>query len=126
MAFMRAVGEGHQRPAHTSVYEDSGAYRIEVDLADFTESEVSVEALGRRLTVRGDQVETADDSDKAFRLHERIEESFRLPDDADVDSIKVFFKHGRLEIQAPRILLEPRQLPIEHASYRFDPNAEPC
>ena len=35
------------------------------------------------MTVRGDQVEEQDDDAVAFRLHERLEESFRLPDDAD-------------------------------------------
>lgn len=126
MAFMRAVGDGHQRPAHANVREVPGEYVVELDVADFTENELVVEMLGRRLTVRGDQIETAEDAGNAFRLHERLEESFRLPDDADADEIKVFFETGTLEIHAPRARLEPRQLPIEHPSYCFNPNAEPC
>jgi HSP20 family molecular chaperone IbpA len=126
MAFMRTVGDGHKLPAHANVREDSGEYLIELDVADFTESELAIEMLGRRLTVRGDQIETGEDDGKPFRLHERLEESFRLPDDADVDEVKVFFKHGTLEIHAPRTPVAPRQLPIEHPSYRFNPNAEPC
>lgn len=125
MAFMRTVGNGHQRPAHAAVREDKGEYLIELDLTDFTRSELAVEAFGRRLTVRGDQVETDDDDGKAFRLHERLEETFLLPDDTLVDQIKVFFKHGKLEIHAPRTPLEPRQLRIEHP-YAFNPNAEAC
>jgi HSP20 family molecular chaperone IbpA len=126
MAAMRAVGNGHQLPAHANVREEPIQYVIELDVADFTEAELSVQALGPRLTVRGDQLETVDDDGKAFRLHERLEETFRLPDDAVADEIKVFYKHGTLEIRAPRTHLEPRQLAIEHASYLVNPDAEPC
>jgi HSP20 family molecular chaperone IbpA len=126
MAAMRAVGNGHQLPPHAHVREESDEYLIELDVSDFTESELAIEALGPQLTVRGDQLETMEDDRKAFRLHERLEESFRLPDDADADQIKVFYKHGTLEIHAPRTRLEPRRLPIEHPSYLVNPNAEPC
>jgi HSP20 family molecular chaperone IbpA len=126
MAAMRAVGNGHQLPPHAHVREESGEYLIELDVSDFTESELAIEALGPQLTVRGDQLETTEDDGKAFRLHERLEESFRLPDDADTDRIKIFFKHGTLEIHAPRTRLEPRRLPIEHPSFLINPDAEAC
>jgi HSP20 family molecular chaperone IbpA len=126
MAAMRAVGDGHQLPAHANVREDAAEYLIELDVADFTERELTVEALGPRLQVCGDQVETAADAGKAFRLHERLEESFRLPDDADADQITVFFKHGTLEIHVPRTHLEPRRLPIEHPASRINPDATAC
>jgi HSP20 family molecular chaperone IbpA len=126
MAAMRAVGNGHQLPPHACVREQPGEYLIQLDVSDFTESELEMEALGPQLTVRGDQRETTEDHGEAFRLHERLEESFRLPDDADPDQIKVFFKHGTLEIHAPRTRLEPRRLPIEHQRYLINPNAEAC
>ncbi len=126
MAAMRAVGESHQLPAHACVREDSREYLVELDVSDFTESELTVEAFGRRLTVHGDQQETSADDGKPFRLHERFEESFRLPDDADADQIKVFLKHGTLEIHAPRTRLEPRLVPIEHPSFLFNSDATAC
>jgi len=88
MACMRTVGKGLKPPAHANVGKQQGAYLIELDVADFTESEVAVEVFGRQLMIRGDQIETSDDDGKAFRLHERLEESFRLPDDADVQRIQ--------------------------------------
>jgi HSP20 family molecular chaperone IbpA len=126
MAFMRPVGTGHHRPTHASVREDGDEYVIELDVADFGESELVVEMLGRRLTVRAEQVEVAEDDGKAFRLHERLEESFRLPDEVDPEDLRVFFARGTLEIHAPRTRLEPRELPIEHPSHRHNPNAVPC
>jgi HSP20 family molecular chaperone IbpA len=126
MAAMRAVGNGHQLPPHAHVREEPGEYLIQLDVSDFTESELAIEALGPQLTVRGDQRETTEDHGEAFRLHERLEESFRLPDDADAGQIKVFYKHGTLEIHAARARLEPRRLPIEHQRYRINPDAEAC
>ena len=126
MAVMRAVGNGHRLPTHSQVREGADAYIIRLDVADFAESELSVEALGPRVTVRGDQLETIEDNGKAFRLREQLRESFRLPDDAAADQVKVFYKHGTLEIRAPRTALEPRRLPIKHRSSLINPDAEPC
>ena len=127
MAVMRAVGTGHRLPAHARVREDGCEYVIELDVSDFLESELTVEAVGPHVTVHGDQVLEHGDDSVALRLHERLEESFRLPDDADADLMKVFYTHGRLEIHAPRTRLEPRAVPIEHRSpYAGNPNAEPC
>lgn len=126
MAAMQAVGTGHQLPARAKLLGDSHEYLIELDVPEFAESELSVEAVGPTLTVRGNQLETPGDAGTAFHLHERLEESFRLPDDADLDQIKVCYGHRALEIRVPRKQLEPRRLPIEHPSYLFNPNAEAC
>ena len=123
MAAIRTVGTGHQIPAHANVREETGKYVIELDVADFTEGELAIEALGPRLTVRGDQIETAADVGRAFRLHERLEETFRLPDDADVDEIKVLYRHGTLEIHVPRTKLAPRMLTIEGKLPSGNPDA---
>jgi HSP20 family molecular chaperone IbpA len=103
-----------------------GEYVIELQVADFAESELAVEALGPQITVRGDQVETGDEEGTAFRVHEHMEETFRLPDDAVADDVKVFHGHGTLEIHAPRARIAPRRLPIEHTRYLINPDAEPC
>jgi len=99
---------------------------IELDVSDFTEGELAVEVLGPRLTVRGNQLPSAADETAPLRLHERIEESFRLPDDAAADQIKVFYKHGTLEIRAPRVKLVPRLVPIERPAFLVNADAEPC
>jgi len=126
MAAMQAVGNGHQLPAHANVLEQEGEYVIELDVADFTEPELTVELLGPRLTVRGDQIEVGEDNGKAFRLHERLEETFRLPDDAVLDQLSVVYSHSQLEIRAPRVRLEPRRLQIGRPALTVNPDAEPC
>lgn len=126
MAAMQMVGTGRRLPAHANVREETGKYVIELDVADFTEPELSIEAVGHVVTVRGDQLETAEDQGVPLRLHERLVETFRLPDDADPDRVRVFHKHGTLEIHAPRARLETHRIAIERPSYRINADAEPC
>jgi HSP20 family molecular chaperone IbpA len=126
MTVMRAVGNGHQLPRHARVRDEQREYVVELDVADFTASELIVEALGRQITVIGDQVEKVGDDGRAFRLHERLEEGFRLPDDAVVEQIRVFYRHGTLMVRAPRTQTRRRRLPIERPSRLLNPDATPC
>ena len=126
MAVMRTVGNGHTLPPHARVRADTGEYVIELDVSDFTESELTIEALGPVVTVRGDQLAAKGDEGLAFRLHERLEESFRLPDDAEPEQMKAFYKHGTLELHAPRAPLARHAVPIERNPYLVHPDAEAC
>ena len=126
MGVMRAVGAGHRPPAHATVRADAHEYLVELDVSDFLESELEVELMGARLTVRAYQSPDPGDDETPFRLQERLEESFRLPDDVDTARMKVLYGHGTLEIRAPRSRLEPRTVPIEHRSpYGGGPDAVP-
>jgi HSP20 family molecular chaperone IbpA len=124
VAVMRAVGY-HQLPQHARVHEQEFEYTIELDVADFTEDELTVEALGPVLTVRGEQAKTTDDEGKPFRIRESLEESFRLPDDSDLEQIGITYKHGVLDIRVGRTPLVPRTLRIERRpTGLLDPDAE--
>ena len=124
MAAMQVVGY-HQLPPHARVRETDAQYCIELDVSDFTETELSVEAVGPVLTLRGNQLEIPADEGKAFRIHEHLEESFRLSDDGDLDDTHVFYRHGVLEIRVSRMPLSPRRFPIERPpSGLINPDAE--
>jgi HSP20 family molecular chaperone IbpA len=124
VAVMRAVGY-HQLPRDARVLEQELEYRIELDVAEFSEDELVVVAFGPVLTVRGEQAGTTDDEGKPFRIHERLEASFRLPDDADLERIGITYKHGVLDIRVARTPLVPRTLPIERrATGLLDQGAE--
>lgn len=127
MPAMRVVGGGHDLSEHANVRRDADAYVVKLDVSDFGVDELSVEVLGSMITVRGDQHELPGDRGKPFRIHERLEESFRLPDDADAARVTVTHSHRTLEIRAPRVRVEARSLPIEHAQQHIlNPDAEPC
>jgi HSP20 family molecular chaperone IbpA len=127
MPAMRVVGTGHQLSEHARVRRQPDEYVIELDASDFDAGELSIETLGMSITVRGEHHELPGDDGTPFRLHERLEESFRLPDDADAERITIYHKHRALEIHAPRLTLEPRHVPISPAPFHLlDPDAEPC
>lgn len=126
MAAMRSVRADSRRPSHAHVHAEPQRYLIELDLPDFAEDELTVVTQGSRLSIRGDQQRSPADVAKPFRFHECFEESFQLPQDADASRVKVFWKHGTLELQVPRNRLEFRRLPIEHSHFAINPNAEPC
>ncbi len=122
MASTRTVGARAHR-AQPALRQEDGEYVVDVDPAGFRESELVIEILGRHLTVRG---ERAADDDTALSLPVRVEESFALREDADIDRTRASFSHGTLTIHVPRMRLEPRRLRIEHPSYHVNSNAEPC
>jgi len=127
MAAMRAVGTGRRLSAHANVREAGREYVIELDVSRFLEAELVIDTIGSRVTVRGDHAEQQNDDAVAFLLHERLEESFRLPDDADPELIEAFYAHGGLELHVPRRDLVPRRVPIRHRSpYACNPDAQPC
>jgi len=113
MGVMRFAGDVRRLPAHANIEEHDCEYLVQLDVADFTEQELTVELVGRTVVVQGDQAESETRADETFLLHERLVESFRLPDDADADGIAVRFEHGTLELHIPRVVSEPRRLPIE-------------
>src|SRR5689334_3176618 len=108
---MRAVGY-HPLPPHARVRATETEYIVQLDVADFTHAELSVEATGPVIVVRGEQIETEADSGRPFRIRERLEEVFRLPDDANLATLEASDKHGVLQIRVSRAPLEPRRVSI--------------
>ena len=127
MASMRVVGVGHRLPAHANVRDDESEYVIELDVSDFLEGELTVDLVGPQVIVHGKQVQEQYEDTVAFRLQERLEETFRLPDDAAPGLLKALYAHGTLELHVPRREIEPRRVPIEHRSpFVCNPDAQAC
>jgi HSP20 family molecular chaperone IbpA len=126
MGAMRMIGSGRSPRPHGYVRQTPVDYVVELDVADFAASELSVEVVGPVVTVRGNQVSTGGDDRVPFRLHERLEESFRLPDDADASVLKVAHRDGTLELRTPRKRLVPRVVRVERPRRLVNPAAEPC
>lgn len=125
VAVMRAVGY-HSLPPHARVRETEEEYVIELDVADFTGAELAIEALGPVITIRAEQIETEADAGQPFRIRERLEETFRLPDDVDLSTLEALQKHGVLELHVMRTPLEPRILPLcAGRATLINPDAEP-
>jgi HSP20 family protein len=100
MAVMQTVGRVHALPAAATVIENEHEYIVTLDVPDFALSELTVELDDDEVTVVGEQGGPSGD---AFRLRERLEESFRLPGDADSEWLSALFEHGTLELHAPKL-----------------------
>lgn len=112
---MQIVGPRRPPPTNARVRTAASEYVVELDVPDFAMAELTAELVGAVVVVRGDQVEAEADKGRAFRLHERFEESFRLPDDVDRARMKVLYRPGVLELRVPRIELTRRRLRIERS-----------
>jgi HSP20 family molecular chaperone IbpA len=122
---MRAVGY-HPLPPHARVRETEAEYTVELDVADFTRAELTVDATGPVIVVRGEQIETDADAGRPFRIRERLEEVFRPPDDADLATLEAAAKHGVLQIRVGRRPLEARRVPVARSRpWSINPDAEP-
>jgi HSP20 family protein len=115
MTAMRTMGLAPVLPPETDVTESACGYTVRLPVAGFAQDELEVEVSDHTVTVRGDQKRTRAD-DGAFLLHERLEESFRLPADADTTHVTANYDRGALVLRvarAPHMSLVPHRVPIE-------------
>ena len=129
MAPMRTSGLAHV-PPRSNVRKTETGYLAELDVSEFGPRELTVELEGRDLTVVGDQRELPANQSESFRLHERLEESFRLPEDVDGPRVTALFDQGMLEIHAPKrvpSIQRKRTVPVvSKGRALFNADATPC
>jgi HSP20 family protein len=132
MAPMQTVGLARALPRSTNITKAENEYLVELDVSDFAASDLTVELEGRELTVVGDQRRSAGGPAASFRLHERLEEAFRLPEDVDAPRVTALFDHGLLEIHAPKFVRtgeRKRTVPVVRKGHRrgcINADATPC
>lgn len=86
-------------PPHGKVVEDPDEYVVELDVPEFTEDELNVQVDGDVVTVVADQHRSRRET---LLLSERMEESFRVPEDASTADIETRFRDAKFEIHIPR------------------------
>lgn len=114
MSAMRTMGLAPVLPPEASVDTSTKEYVVHLALPGFAREELEVEITNRVVTVRGDQTRSALE-DGPFLLHERLEETFKLPADVDTEQVTAAFARGALELHAPRTNGSsgtPRRLPV--------------
>ena len=126
MYAMQSAGLAHGLPPHATVAETDAGYVIELDVADFTQRELRVELDDGFVTVTGEQLGPPEDEGLPFRLHERLEETFRLPDDADGQRVEAFFEHGTLELNVPKLGSGGRRIVPILCKPHVNSHATPC
>ena len=99
-------------------YETDHDFVIELEAPGFDEKELGIEVTDHTLTIEGERkIETTDEPEKTFRLHERLETTFErefyLPPEADTQNVKATFTKGVLEVHVPKVAeTKPLKVPI--------------
>jgi len=79
------------------------AYEVSVELPGVSEDEITVEVHDGRLTVTGEKRDSREEKGKDYYFSERVygsfRRAFRLPIDADEESISASHKDGVLTIR---------------------------
>jgi HSP20 family molecular chaperone IbpA len=112
-------------PLHAQVSEEPATYLIQLDVSGFDDAELDLTLHGHLLTVVGEHSGAAGER---FGVHERLEETFSLPDDVVTDRIEAFSRGDRLEIRAPRARAwcGVRRVPVHRANGVINADATPC
>lgn len=97
-----------ERLTHPHIADCGTEWLVELNVADFTQSELTVEADHGMLTVVGDRPAIG-----PFELHEHLDEAMRLPPGVDTDRAIARYRGGLLEIHIPKLDAPRRAIPIE-------------
>ena len=130
MTVIEATSPPHALSPSATVNETETEYLIVFDVSDFAQDELTIELDGDEVRVVGEHPVSAGDAEVPFLLRERLEESFRLPKDADSEWLTALYEHRMLELRAPKLGTCPsgrRMIEIKHRHHvLLDPEATPC
>lgn len=91
-----------------NVTEDDGSFKVEAELAGIDPKNVEVEAVGNRLTLKGERREEKEEKkDGGNYLRQEISygsflRTVTLPDSADGEKSRASFKNGILTVTVPK------------------------
>lgn len=98
----------HPFPRIASAYsastmkESDKAYLISIDLPGMDKKDIRVETVGNRITVSGERKEESESKTGTKRSLSQFQQSYLLPDDADLDKISATSANGVLKITVPK------------------------
>ena len=104
----------------TDIVETKDEIVFELEVPGYEEKELDVEVGDHLLTVAGRRAVEKESTEKAVRLHERLESmferSFQLPLEADAEHLKASYGKGILTLRVPKTARpKPLKVPIAKA-----------
>ncbi|MDB4711585.1 Hsp20/alpha crystallin family protein [Verrucomicrobiales bacterium] len=89
-----------------NITESESEYRIDAEIPGVGREDVQVTVEHGKLTIQGDRKFKSSKENETLHRLERSEgtflRNFRIPDDADPDSVKAGFKNGVLSVLIPK------------------------
>lgn len=88
------------------IYENEGAYNLELDMPGFTKADISIEYNKGTLTISAEKKDNKEENDnkkyiRRERFYGKLSRSFYLGD-IEEEAIKAEFKDGTLRVVAPK------------------------
>jgi HSP20 family protein len=88
------------------VYETAEELVVELEVPGFDVKELEIEISDHTLSIAGERREVTETTEKALRLHERLEKKFErrfaLPAEIDGEHIKAEYLKGVLTVHVPK------------------------
>ena len=102
------------------IFETKDEYVFEVEVPGYAEKELDVEVSDHTLTIGGKREVEKESTEKAVRLHERLESSFersfQLPGEADLEHLRATYGKGVLTLHVPKSAQpKPLKVPVVKA-----------
>jgi len=99
------------------VYETDGTFVVELEVPGYEQKDLDIELTNHTLVVKGLLETVTKETEKAFRLHERLEKSFErrfeIPPEVDLQQFHADFSKGVLKVTAPKQKgTEPKKIAI--------------
>ncbi|HEX5330457.1 Hsp20/alpha crystallin family protein [Sulfuricurvum sp.] len=82
--------------------ESDKAYLINIDLPGMDKKDISIETINNRLVISGERKEESEGKEGSKKSYRQFNQSFSLPDDANLEAISATSTNGVLKITVPK------------------------
>lgn len=86
----------------SSMKETDKAYLINIDLPGMDKKDIAIETIGNRLVISGERKEESEGKEGSKKSYRQFNQSFSLPDDANLEAISATSANGVLKITVPK------------------------
>lgn len=82
--------------------ESDKAYVVSIDLPGMEKKDISIETSGNRLMISGERKEESEKKESVKHTYQQFQQSYTLPDDANLEAITAISINGVLKITVPK------------------------
>lgn len=86
----------------SSMKENDKAYLISIDLPGMDKKDISIETSGNKLVISGERKEESENKEGSKKSYRQFNQSFSLPDDANLEAVSATSTNGVLKITVPK------------------------
>ena len=112
------------QPILTHIQESEHDYYIQIEAPGFTAKDIAIKATPHALTINGmlksTQLEGYKTLSSSRAIKHRIEKRYRFRSRLDSNKVSANLTNGLLEIRAPKVQVEVKEVPIHSVSIDSD------